>query len=143
MSGCAGWLSEGLMRPLTLSDGNKDKATEVVAFAERPENWYHAGRVAWTPGDRSEYVTVLDTYRCVYTHTVWEGRHFRHLSISVPGGRWPSPIAVFTLATFFGFTGADIEDEVATVPGLDWDINMDDDEQCIVVVQEQAPQVKQ
>ena len=125
------------MRPLFLTPENKEKALVVLSFAERPENWFHSPGSSRVPGDRAEFTVVIDTFRCVYTHTVSNGRHFRHLSISVPAvGKMPHPISVFTLATFFGFTGAEMAKDVATDHGDDWMLDMNDGERCIVVAQE-------
>lgn len=125
------------VRPLFLTPENKDKAAQVLEFAERPENWYHHPGSSWVPGDRSEFVTRIDTYRCVYTHTVSRGRHYRHLSISVPAReKFPNPVAVFTLATFFGFTGARMVEDVAAEPGTDWMFEPNHEEKCVMVVQE-------
>lgn len=126
-----------LMRPLLLTSENKDKATRVLVFAEKTENWYHHPGSPWVPGDHPEFVAIIDTYRCVYTHTVYRGTHYRHLSISVPARGWfPNEVAVYTLATFFGFTGAKKDNDVAVEPGDDWMLDLNEIEQCILIFQE-------
>lgn len=127
------------LRPLFLTPDNKEKAAKVIAFAERPENWYHAGGSSWVPGDRPDFVARIDTYRCVYTHTVSQGKHYRHLSISVPAdGKLPHQVAVFTLASFFGFTGGKMVEDAAVEPAEDWLINVNEAEHCIVLAQERS-----
>jgi hypothetical protein len=109
------------MGMLELSDENRKQAQSLKEFAEQPENRFVIGRSSFVPGDRSEYVRYLNNYRCVFTLTEHESRVFRHLSISVPApNRLPHQMSAFTIATWFGFTGAPMQEDVATGPGLDW-----------------------
>jgi hypothetical protein len=74
-------------------------------------------------------------FRVVFTIThapEHKPQPFRHLSISVPGKDYPNPMVVFTIAHHLGFTGATVEDDVATAPGK-WGMATDDKEHCIVV----------
>jgi hypothetical protein len=85
------------------------------------------------PGDNPAFVARLGTYRVVFTLTEERGQLWRHLSVSVPGGRLPHPAAVFMIADAFGFTGWD--DKRLTSPGPDWGVGHDPDAHCIVVAQ--------
>lgn len=124
------------MRMLNLDDENRERAAAVTTFAERPENWYHPQEDSWCPGDRPEFVVFIDTLRCVYTHTVVEGVHYRHLTVSIESRtRQLHPIPFFTLATFFGFTGAEMQEDVAVAAGSDWIYGYDDDENCLALMQ--------
>lgn len=124
------------MRVLEINNENKGKVINILTFAEKPENWYRAEEVSWVPGDREGFYGVLDTYRCCYTRSVAKGKHYRHLSVSIPGKKWPHLHAIYTIATLFGFTGAKTENEISTEPGYTWQMDMNRVEGCIVVVQE-------
>lgn len=127
------------MRMLNLNDKNRKMAAAVTTFAERPENWYHPSEHSWCPGDRPEYVTFIDTLRCVYTHTVAKGIHYRHLSVSIePTTHQPHLTLFFTLATFFGFTGAKMQEDVVVAPGSDWIYSYKTEEHCLVLVQKRS-----
>ncbi len=126
------------MRLLEVSDDQIEAVQNLVRFASEEENWYYWPGSNWVPGDRPEYCLHLNTYRCVFTYT--KQPHMpvtRHLSISVPSDLHPSEIAVYTIASWFGFTGGK-EDEhgVVSEPG-DWTIAPSEapGEHCIVVVQ--------
>jgi len=120
------------LRALVVDDLAKQKVKRVRQFAERKNNWYHgAGKV---PGDDPRYVCHLDTYRCVFTYTVHpSGLIFRHLSISVPGAKYPNVFAACTIAELFGFTGWDGKSYEKLPP--DWMGHVSDEEHCVVLVQ--------
>lgn len=131
------------MGVLNFSDENIAKVHEIIGFAESPENWYYMGYTPWVPGDRPEFVVDVDSFRCVYTHTVDRKlNHFRHLSISLRGmpDKLPHPVCTFTLATWFGFTGAMMDGEIAIHPSPNWDISHNESEGCIVLVQQRPQQ---
>lgn len=108
-----------------------------MEFAARPENRYILGKSTFVPGDLSEYVRYLDGYRCVFTLTEHQEKIYRHLSISVPvPDKLPNTVAAFTIATWFGFTGALLDHDVAVEPGEDWQISPDEKGYCIVLAQE-------
>jgi hypothetical protein len=48
----------------------------------------------------------------------------------------PNPITFFTLATWFGLTGATMTKDVAVKPGPDWQMDANREDNCIVVVQQ-------
>lgn len=110
------------MRLLQLSPENRAKVDVVVEFASRPENVFDIAKAEFIPGDRPEYTVDVDTYRCVFTISCIDGLRFRHLSMSVRGerGALPNRLAAFTIATWFGFTGATMEKDVAVKPGPYW-----------------------
>jgi len=125
------------MRMLRLDEENRQKAKMLIEFAEKPENHYIVGVTPFVPGDRPEYVTFLDDYRCVFTVTKHEGRTFRHLSMSVPSpGALPNVLASFTVATWFGFTGAPMNKDVAVHHGKDWQVSVSEDKKAVVFLQE-------
>jgi len=124
------------MRPLILSGENKLKAAKIVEYAEKPEHYYKPP-ADWVPGDQPEYTCKLDTFRCVFTITEGEGKRYRHLTISVPGPNLPNVTAAYTIATWFGFTGATMEGDVAVRPGQDWYMGPSpmEDENCVLIAQ--------
>lgn len=123
------------MRTLQLSSENRAEAQRVLDYANDP-NHYYEPPTDWVPGDQPEYTCHLDSFRCVFTITRANGKLLRHLSMSVPGpGKAPNPMAVFTVATWFGFTGATMQEDVATAPGDDWAIGLHELEDCIIVAQ--------
>ena len=124
-----------MVRPLVIDRTQKRAVRHLVAFAESAGNWYRPTRDEWVPGDREEYCLHLNTYCCVYTHTVIGSTHYRHLSISVPSDNFPHPTAVYTIAHMFGFAGAKMTDEIAVEPGEEWLLNVNKEEHCIVIAE--------
>jgi len=124
------------MRALVISDQIKAKIRAQVEWAERPENWYWPMKDAKPPGDDLDFVTLLDHgFRVVYSHTVMpDSKHFRHLSVSVEGSKYPHQMAVFTLATMFGFSGGRIVEDVTIEPGP-WIIEVKKHDRCIVLAE--------
>jgi hypothetical protein len=63
---------------------------------------HKAGSAYHRPGphDPTVYINLFS-----FTHV--DGVVYRHLSVSVPGGLYPNPIAALMLADLFGFTGWD------------------------------------
>lgn len=120
------------MRALSLSDENRQQITSLVDFASRPENLYRPG-MGPVPGDVPGYVRHIDSYRVVFTLTEVD----RHLSVSIPAppGRLPHPYALFTIATWCGFTGGQIVEGVTVEPGADWVVGPNECERCAVAVQ--------
>lgn len=94
------------MRMLVINDEVRARAAEIVAYAEaHPYKPPHDR----APGDDPNLSMEINTYRAVFSRTILDGVEFRHLSISVPGGKYPGPEAAFMIADLFGFTGWDIE----------------------------------
>ena len=126
------------MRLLRITEENIEAAQHLVRFAADEENWFHAFKDKWIPGDRPEYVLHIDTFKCVFTYTVAPtGPMYRHLSVSVPGKVYPNPIAIKMIADMFGFTGSrppQSQDDPGF--GMDWVVDLDEGEGCVVVVQE-------
>ncbi len=120
-----------MMRALVIDDAAKAAAQRVIAHAER--HHYEPGRSKWVPGDDDRFVARLGTFRCVFTFTRSRGRLYRHLSISIPGSKYPNPAAAFMLADLFGFTGWD-ENEPGC-PGDGWGMAINQPDQCVVLVQ--------
>lgn len=102
------------LRVLELGDASRQRAHEVALYAARPENWYRPRVSQWVPGDRPEHVADLGDFRCAFSYSVTQGRLHRHLSISTrtpTGPGLPAPLAVWTIASWFGFTGAEASAE--------------------------------
>lgn len=133
----------GVHRFLFLTPETQERIAKVVAWAEQPDHWYRVGGGV-PPGTLEEHVVMLQSYRCVYSHTVTsDGLHLRHLSISVPvAGRYPHPIVCQTLAAMFGFTGTKTEDDFVVEFPDDWVMAPNPEENCVVVLQsyDQNPQ---
>lgn len=131
------------MNELMLSAESKARAHEVALACSRPENWYHLGddepigrdernlrRCApAVPGDAAPHVIQLDAFRVVFSYTLHAGVLYRHLSISVrraSEGAFPHPTAVYTIASWFGFTGGIVgpHPDVICGRGSDWQIDV-------------------
>ena len=123
------------MGVLVLSEPNKEALHSLVAFASRPENYFMIG-ADWVPGDRPDYVRIVDSYRVVFTVSVGlEGNLFRHMTLSARMGKLPNPTVVFTLATWCGFEGGIEENGVTVKPGADWLMGVHEKELCVVIAQ--------
>jgi len=122
------------MSALELNEA-KRRAQEIVAFAERSENWYRPGETTWIPGNRPEFVLTSLTIRAVFTWTQGKpGDVRRHMSVSTMGRNYPTPPIVWTLAHFFGFQGVEANEEgIVMKPAPTWAFFPDPDEHCIVV----------
>jgi hypothetical protein len=93
------------LRHLILDDVAKAKVARIKAYAEA--HHYVPGPRAVTPGDDPNYWAMFDDYKVVFSITESDGTQWRDLSMSVPGGKYPHPIAVFSMCELFGFTGWD------------------------------------
>jgi hypothetical protein len=122
------------VRPLIIDDAAKAKAARVLDYAAA--HHYRPGRPGQTtPGDDPNFVAHFGTYRAVFTYTQEprSARVYRHLSISVPGKKYPHQAAAFMIATLFGFTGWD-ERTIDRAPE-GWQIEVNQREHCIVLAQ--------
>ena len=124
---------------LILGEEEQKAARELAAYAARPENHYIIGQSPWIPGNLQEYTRTLGTYRVVFTHTRdREGGLWRHLSISCVGNRdkYPPPILVYTIATWLGFTGGEVDEHGATIaPGEGWQMRPNPEERCVGLIE--------
>lgn len=120
------------MRPLIIDDRARAKVAKVLAYAEK-HHYFPGGQI---PGNNSNYVANLSTYRCVFSFTHIDNYIYRHLSVSVPSTKYPSPVAVFAIADLFGFTGYDHKEP--DKPGLDWLINVSKKDHCVIIAQMMA-----
>lgn len=119
-------------RPLIISPEIEAKCKAQAEWADRPENWYHPERSADPPGDSPAYTMILEVgFRVVYARTAAEGRSFRHLTVSIDGKLYPNPMACYTIAKMFGFTGSD-----GPQAGKDWLVDVNKDEHCVIIAQE-------
>lgn len=125
------------MRALVWDDTIREKIKKQAAWANALRNWYYPERDPESPGDNPAFVLGLDVgFRCVYTHTVMGGKHYRHLSVSVDGAKYPNEIAAWSIATAFGFTGGQEEYGATVAPGADWQMTVNKREHCVVLAQE-------
>jgi len=115
-----------MMRALLIDDAAKASVKRVVDYAEAHPHILPTDGIV--PGDDPHYVAHLSTYRCVFTFTryVW-----RCLSISVPTD-YPHPIAAYTIAELFGFTGWDGKSEI---PPDGWHFFVDKSKHFVALVQ--------
>lgn len=93
------------LRALIINDELRQAVADVMAFAMRPENLYVPGEGVVPPGDRKEMVIRTGGYRIVFSIT-WDKENkikWKHLSMSVPGDKFPHPAAIAEVATLFGF----------------------------------------
>ena len=131
------------MRILELSPAAQRKAQKVVTYAKKKANWYDPSVPGWMnriPGHDRKHQCKLNSFRCVFSYTV-DGKNkkvVRHLTVSVPSGKFPHVVAVKEIAKMFGFTGAS-ETIDADYP-KDWVVNIKKDDQmddnCIVLGQD-------
>jgi hypothetical protein len=98
------------MRLLVIDNDARAKAAAIIAHAET-----HPFKppYATPPGDDPQLRMQIGTYTVVFSRTIMGEVEFRHLSVSVPGGLYPGPEAVFLIASdLFGFTGWDFERDI-------------------------------
>jgi len=114
----------------------KRRTQEITAFAERPENWYHVGKSPWIPGRRPEFVLVSFTVRAVFSWTADDGEVYRHLSVSNVGPKYPNPVVIWTLAHYFGFQGAKVDEQgIVHDPSPSWGVDLNENDRCITVLE--------
>ena len=124
------------MRALLIDGEAEAEVRRVLEFAEKAKNYYIIGPGGFSfqrpPGDDPRHVAHLRVgFRAVFSITKSpDGRLYRHLSISVDGGKLPNPFAAYTIAKMFGFTGWD---EKSEVPPAGWGLEVNKDENCIVL----------
>jgi hypothetical protein len=127
------------MGVIILSEAKK-RAAEIATFASQPNNWYCIGTSAFVPGDRGEYVLRSGDHKAVFSWTMLKtGEVYRHLSVSVARkGAYPQPLVVWTLAHYFGLTGATMDPvtEMVQEPAKDWEAGTNEVDGCIMVQQE-------
>jgi hypothetical protein len=117
----------------------QQQAAKIAEYAADPDHWYKVGEVDWIPGDLAEYVLISGDTRAVFTWTHIFGSLIRHMTVSVSTPKkYPTPEVVWTLAHYFGFTGAKPEDQFQLVkePAPDWNVGINENEGCIVVQQQ-------
>jgi hypothetical protein len=136
------------LRALELGDASRQRAHEVALYAARHENWYRPRVSTWVPGDRPEHVADLGDFRCAFSYSVTQGTLYRQLSISTRGPTGPglpAPIAVWTIASWFGFTGAAASAEgLVERPAGDWMFRpVTVPFKCVVLAQEIGPAAEQ
>jgi hypothetical protein len=93
------------LRALVIDDIAKLKAAKIKAYAEA--HHYVPGPRATTPGDDPNSWAMFNDYKVVFSITESDSTVWRDLSMSVPGGKFPHPLAVFSMCELFGFTGWD------------------------------------
>ena len=120
------------MRALVVDAWARKQVQRVLAWALDPKHWYRPGKDSRVPGDDYHFVATLSSYRCVFTISESPQGTFRHLSISVPSENYPNPIAAFTIAEMFGFSGWD--GKSADLPPS-WMAHVSTEEHCIVLGQ--------
>jgi hypothetical protein len=127
-------------------DFAKERAEQIRTFAENPDNWYRAFQSsAKVPGLHDEYVLESGTIRAVFSWTlVPDGDIFRQMTVSSKNpGKWAQPLIVWTLAHYFGFTGATTnEHDLVEEAASSWQVQMVEEESCVMVVEkveEEAP----
>jgi hypothetical protein len=128
------------MRPLIIDEVARAKAQAIIEYAIAHP--YQPGPGIKPPGDDPGHWAMFNTFRVVFSFTYGTGSYapgepqqpmkFAHISISIPGGKWPNPIAVWSLCDLFGFTGWDGKSQE---PPPGWLPHMDHQHRAIVVVQ--------
>lgn len=124
-----------MIRALVIDETVKRKVARVLEYAKQSEHFYDTtadNSQKVVPGDNGNLQAHLDTYRCVFSYTKSDGKLFRHLSISVPGGLYPNVFAGLTIADMFGFIGWDQVSE--NIPE-DWYCRTDPIDRCVVLIQ--------
>lgn len=119
-----------------IDDEAREEARRVLDFALQPENYYllEPGGGSWqrAPGFDPRHVAKFHVgYRAVFSVTRAPDQNlYRHLTISIEGLGMPNPIATYTIAELFGFTGWDGKSEI---PPYDWGLAVDKADRCIVL----------
>lgn len=120
------------LRPLIIDATARERAARIVAHAEA--HHYIPGPGVPPPGDDPNFAGMFDTFRVVFSITHSNVKLFRHISISVPGGKLPNPVAAYTLAELFGFTGWD--GKTITAPD-GWMIGLEEvPNKCVIIAQQ-------
>lgn len=128
-----------MARAYDFSDETRAQIAQLKATAEQTRHWYVVGQSACPPGDLPRHVLILSQMKCVFSITVMNSpagcQTYRHASFSLPeesGAKTPSPIAIFTVAHMFGFTGGEVSPasdddfEVVLSPAKHWLIGVKD-----------------
>lgn len=111
---------------------------DVREHAERRENWYRPGPGATIPGSDARHIVWAGTTRAVFSWSVGPSGVLRHLSLSAGEGKAPRLEGCWTIAHYFGFTGAPLAQHgLFLQPGPDWMVWVDNDanEKCLVIQQ--------
>jgi hypothetical protein len=120
------------MRALLIDNSTRQKCQKIMAYSE--SHIYDLANPGVIPGDNPRQTVHLNSYRCVFSITKdFEGRLFRHLSISVStaGEKYPNPYAVAEIAQLFGFTGWDGK----TVEPFPWIASLNKQDRCVIIIQ--------
>jgi hypothetical protein len=127
------------MRALDLGRDAFEAISAVRQACEHPNAWYVPGESDFVPGDLDRHVISLNGIRCVFSITIGNGLMvtlpMRHMSFSIPGGKKPSPIHIFTIAKIFGFVGGEelpSDSDIVISPGPDWQIGIAPDGSVVV-----------
>lgn len=129
------------MSVLLMGPELREAVARVRAHAEHRGNWYEPCVGSVVPGDTPVHTVRSGTIKAVFTWTLTQDtRILRHLSVSTATGgaeTYPAPLAVFTIAHLFGFTGAQADDNglVHSSP-KHWTVGGVRAEQCIMVLEE-------
>lgn len=127
------------MRALIVGPDERAAIGRLVEYAKEPGHHYIPGRTKVVPGDDPAFVVqVPDGFRCVFTITKHNGQLFRHLTVSVPTEKYPSPEACVMLAKEFGFTTKQPETNFDLISRMEdgWMVSMGHEgEHCIVLAQ--------
>jgi hypothetical protein len=126
-----------MARVLVIDDEAVAKVEKVLEYAQG--HIYEPDTGDPIPGGNPNFVTQLNTYRCVFTFTKvkeYPDKLVRHLSISIPSETlYPNPIAVSAIAGLFGFTGAERGIEQRIRDGA-WGADTNKEDHCITVAEE-------
>lgn len=118
------------MRALVIDDAARKGIGLVRTYADAHP--YFVGDEP--PGDNPRHTVSIGDYRCVFSITNTGHRKMRHLSVSVPGDKYPNPAAVYMIANEFGLTGWSADNP--SIPGADWIVGPNPAERCVVVAQD-------
>jgi hypothetical protein len=119
-----------------IDDEAKKRVAEVLEFARG--NLYRPGKSENVPGDDSRHVVYFFLgFRAVFSFTEGPDGLYRHLTVSVDNGKYPSPLAAFMIADAFGFTGWKLEMGENPPPG--WMGNVDEEDSCVTLFQRVSP----
>jgi len=111
------------------------RITRVRSWATPQQRWHRAVAGSPPPGDHGRHACLVGSYRCVFYLAERPHGVYRHLRISLPGGQRPGNHAVWTLATWFGYTGGNRVRDLTLAPGSDWWIGWQALDRCVTVMQ--------
>jgi hypothetical protein len=127
-------------RLLIITDMAKQRAAEIVAYARIHQNWYVPGQTS-PPSSMTQLChffepSILASFS--WTYDAPNQKIYRQLSLrSAKLGRLPHADTAYTIASWFGFTGASLSEAgIVYKSGADWIIQPWKEHDTLIISQE-------